>query len=681
MPADTGGIPNRLIHEKSPYLLQHAHNPVDWYPWGDEAFAKAKAEDKPLLLSCGYSACHWCHVMERESFENPEIAALMNEYFVNVKVDREERPDIDQVYQQAAQALTGQGGWPLTVFLDHTGKPFCGGTYFPPTPKYGRTGFPQILETLHQKWVQDRERVQMVGEELYQYLCDSGFKDEGKRRLAAADLPRAAAQKLLRDFDSAYGGFDRVPKFPNPEVLQLLLTIGALERQTEATEAVLFSLERMARGGIYDQLGGGFHRYSTDRYWLVPHFEKMLYDNAQMLKVYAIGYQIRPCEEFKRVVGQTADYLRREMADPAGGFYATQDADSEGGEGQYYLWSVPEIREELSNAEAEAVIVHFGLTEAGNFEGKNILNLSAKDAGEDKTPSRVVELLEQAREKLLKRRETRVKPFRDNKIITAWNALAISGFAYAYQVFHREEDYLAARKALEFIFRYSQLENGRMARIYKEEARVEAMLDDYAFLAQGLLDMYETDFNREWLERCIQLTGETQKRFGSEKGTYYLSAADCGQLLARPVSRYDQAIPSGVSVHAGNLLRLSAYTGDENWRREAERIFSAYTAGLESEIWGHCGLIRQLDILSHDFREFVFLGDSKPPELLRRLREKYIPNRILAWGDTDRDPESHPARELFQSRQAVNGKPTCYLCENQQCYPPFTGWQELEAQL
>jgi uncharacterized protein YyaL (SSP411 family) len=673
--------PNRLAKETSPYLLQHAYNPVDWFPWGDEAFQKAKTDDKPILLSCGYSACHWCHVMERESFEDPEIAALMNEYFVNIKVDREERPDIDQIYQQGVQTMTGQGGWPLTVFLDHTGKPFFGGTYFPPAPKYGRTSFPQILETLHQKWVQERERVQMAGEELYQYLNDGGFKAEDKRTLPAAALPLAAAKKLLRYFDSESGGFDHVPKFPNPGVLQLLLTIGVLDRQAEATEAVLFSLEQMARGGIYDQLGGGFHRYATDRYWVVPHFEKMLYDNAQLLKLYSIGYQLRPTAEFEQVVHETADYLRREMTDPQGGLYATQDADSEGVEGKYYTWSIAEVKEWLSGEAAEAVIEHFGLTEQGNFEGTNILyrpvRNHAKNDGSDS-----LEILNQARAKLLKLRETRVKPFRDNKIITAWNALAVSGFAYAYQVFQRDADYLSARKTLEFVLRHSRLADGRLARIYKEEARVEAMLDDYAFLGQGLLDMYETDFNQEWLEWCIRLTGEAQKRFGSEAGIYYLAPADGGQLVTRPVSRYDQAIPSGVSVHTGNLLRLSAYTGDEKWRREAERIFSAYTEGFEMEIRGHCGLIQQLDILNHDFREFVFLSDSKPPELLRRLREKYIPNRILAWGDPDKiDLQKHPARDLFQGRQAVNGTPTCYLCENQQCHPPLTRWQELEAQL
>jgi uncharacterized protein YyaL (SSP411 family) len=674
-------VPNRLAKEKSPYLLQHQYNPVDWYPWGDEAFAKAKEADKPILLSCGYSACHWCHVMERESFENPEIAALMNEYFVNIKVDREERPDIDQIYQQAVQTMTGQGGWPLTVFMDHTGKPFFGGTYFPPSPRYGRSSFSQILETLHQKWVQERERVQTAGDELYQYFYDHGVKSGIEQTLPAADLPLTAAKKLLRYFDSEYGGFDHVPKFPNPTVLQLLLTIGALDRQTEATEAVLFSLEQMARGGIYDQLGGGFHRYATDRYWLVPHFEKMLYDNAQLLKLYSIGYQLRPTAEFKKVVLETADYLRREMTGPQGGLYATQDADSEGVEGKYYIWSIAEIKEWLTREEAEAVIDHFGLTEQGNFDGANILYRPVKHNGNN-SASYSLEILNQAKVKLLKLRETRVKPFRDNKIVTAWNALTISGFAYAYQVFKREDDYFSARNALEFVLRHSRLADGELARIYKEEARVGAMLDDYAFLAQGLLDMYETDFNQEWLERSIQLTGVATERFGSEGGIYYLSAAEGRQLVARPVSRYDQAIPSGVSVHAGNLLRLSAYTGDENLRREVERIFAAYSDGFELEIWGHCGLICQLGIFNHDFREFVFLSDSQPPELLRRLREKYIPNRILAWGDPDKiDSKTHPARDLFQGRRTIDGEPTCYLCENQQCHPPLTRWRELEAQL
>jgi uncharacterized protein YyaL (SSP411 family) len=672
---------NRLIHEISPYLRGHAHNPVDWYPWGDEAFQKAKVEDKPILLSCGYSACHWCHVMERESFENPEIASLMNQYFVNIKVDREERPDIDQIYQEAVQTMTGRGGWPLTIFLNHDGKPFFGGTYFPPVPKYGRNSFPQFLEILHQKWVEEREQVQNAGAELCQYLYADSVKPNLKPMVPAGDLLAVATQKLLRYFDSEYGGFDHAPKFPNPPLLQLLLTTGTLNRQTEAIEAALFSLEQMGRGGIYDQLGGGFHRYSTDRYWLTPHFEKMLYDNAQLLKLFSVGYQLRPAAEFKKVVYETADYLRREMTDPEGGLYATQDADSEGVEGKYYIWSIAEIKEWLTNEEAEAIIDHFGLTEQGNFEGENILFRSIHKGGKTKAYSEA--LLDQAKAKLLKLRETRVKPFRDTKIITGWNALAISGFAYAYQVFQREEDYHSARNALEFILQRSRLTTGQLARIYKEEARVGAMLDDYAFLVQALLDMYETDFNPDWLERCIQLTGEVKKRFGSEAGVYYLSSATGEKLVVRPVSRYDQAIPSGVSVQLSNLQRLASLTGQPEFQIEAERIFRAYQAGLAEGAWSTAGILTQIDIYQHGRCEFVFLSAThEQPELLRKLRQKYLPNRIVAWSKANSEKLTHhPARELFAGRKLLSGEPTCYICSKQQCQSPVTQWGDLESHL
>lgn len=669
---------NRLIHEASPYLLQHAHNPVDWYPWCDEAFAKAKAEDKPILLSCGYSACHWCHVMERESFEDPEIAALMNRYFVNIKVDREERPDIDQIYQQAVQLITGHGGWPLTVFLDHERRPFYGGTYYPPVARYGRPGFPDILEVVHRKWVEERDRIHEAGAELTTYLQweeESANQDE----LPGEEVPEKVVSELYRYADTVYAGFDSAPKFPNPTLLRLFFHVGSRQKGSAPLEHALFTLERMARGGIYDQLGGGFHRYATDRLWLVPHFEKMLYDNAQLLRLYSIGYQITGNQEFHQVVRETADYLQREMAGPEGGFYATQDADSEGEEGKYFLWTIAEIKANLDQDEAQLFIDYYGVTEQGNFEEKNILNRLG-DINSQAFDDVALAKVKEARRKLLKVREERVKPFRDEKVITSWNGLLIAGLAYSYQVFQNPRDYQAARRGAEFILRSSRLPDGSLARVYKDgKAYGEAFLDDYAFLAQSLLELYQADFNGVWLSRSIELTETASGRFGNGQGRYYLTPQKESELVSRPISGADQAIPSGVAVHAENLLKLAAFTGKNQFREEAERIFKAYSKEIQENSWGYAGLINALDLWQEGIREFTFVSDGKEiPELLVRLRRKFLPRAILAWADVGQDLKDHPAKGLFEGREPVNDKPTCYVCVKQSCLPPVTEWEDLE---
>lgn len=670
-------VANRLIYESSPYLLQHAHNPVDWYPWGDEAFAKAKAEDKPILLSCGYSACHWCHVMERESFEDPEIATLMNQYFVNIKVDREERPDIDQIYQQAVQLLARHGGWPLTVFLDHNRRPFFGGTYYPPVSMYGRPGFPDILKAIHRKWVDQREQLQEAGAELAEFLQnEAGIANQTE--IPGKDFPEKVLSQLYRYADTTNGGFDGAPKFPNPTLLRLFLNIGSSKADSRELNHVLFTLKRMARGGIYDQLGGGFHRYSTDQYWLAPHFEKMLYDNAQLLKLYSIGYQLTGEAEYRQVAQETAEYIRREMTAAEGGFYATQDADSEGEEGKYFLWSMAEIREALNQDEARLFIDYYGVTEEGNFEGKNILNrlhsenLNLDDSGLAK--------LKRAREKLLKIREARVKPFRDEKVITSWNGLIIGGLALCYQVFQNDADYQAARRGADFILKTSRLGDGGLARIYKDgKGYGEAFLDDYAFLAQGLLDLYEADFNGEWLTRSIELTETATGRFGEGNGRYYLSPERDGELVSRPLSGPDQAIPSGVAVQAENLLKLAAYTGRNEFWEEAGRIFSAYSGEMQHNSWGYAGLISAFDGFQQGLKEFTFVSKEKLiPELLVRLRRKFLPYRILAWTEGRQNLKDHPAQALFDGRESINDKPTCFICINRSCLPPVTEWEDLE---
>ena len=668
---------NRLIDETSPYLLQHAHNPVDWYPWGDEAFAKARAEDKPILLSCGYSACHWCHVMERESFEDPEIAALMNKYFVNIKVDREERPDLDQLYQEAVQAIAGQGGWPLTAFLDHQRRPFFGGTYYPPTPRYGRMSLPQLLEAVQQRWSDQRDRITEAGKDLANYLKSVSDLEPDPEGLPESDFPKRVITQLLRHFDSKHGGFGGAPKFPNPGLLRLLFSAGTRHQYPIAIEQALFTLKQMARGGIYDQLGGGFHRYATDERWLVPHFEKMLYDNAQLLRLYGIGYQITADPELQEVARGTSTYLRRELMAPEGGFYATQDADSEGEEGKYFVWEQAELNRILNEDESRLIRDYYGVTDTGNFEGKNILNRLEGSAMDNLSQ----DTLTVAKARLLAEREQRVKPFRDEKIIASWNGLVIGALAYAYQVFQDESDYKAAKGGAEFSLNSLRLADGSLARVYKDgQAKGAALLDDYAFLAQGLLDLYEADFKTEWLKQSLNLTKIASEKFGSADGIYYLTAAGEGDLMVRPRSGNDQAIPSGVAVQVENLLRLAAFTGELELRQAAELALKAYSKALRVDNWGYASLIYALDMYNQGLKEFTFLtAESEVPEILVKLRQSYVPYRVLVWSNKlEENFSNHPAQKLLENRSIVQGKPTCYACFDYHCLPPVTEWQELE---
>lgn len=674
---------NRLIHETSPYLLQHAYNPVDWWPWSDEAFQKARAENKPVLLSAGYSACHWCHVMEKESFENEEIAELMNRYFINIKVDREERPDLDQLYQQAVQMIVGAGGWPLTVFLDHDRKPFFGGTYFPPAPRYSRAGFPQVLQTVHEKWEQEREQLLETGSELLRRLDSKQENLQDLAELPDQDLPLKALAEIEQHIDQSYGGFGHAPKFPNPTLLQLLLKVGTSHGNQAAPKHVVFTLKQMARGGVYDQLAGGFHRYATDERWLVPHFEKMLYDNAQLLKLYAIGYQITGLETFQSIIQVTIDYVRREMTSAEGGFYATQDADSEGKEGKYYLWTIKEIREILTAEEADFIIDYYNLSAGGNFEGKNILNrLGEKYFNSELLPAQEAKL-SRARMKLFHARELRVKPFLDKKIITGWNGMMIGALAYIYQVFQREEDYRSAVRGARFILDNLREADGTLKHAYKDgQMKVEAFLDDYAFLSQGLIDLYETDFDEKWLIESLALTKSAFRKFSNGNGLYYLASDHGKDLITRPVSGRDEAFPSGVSVHAENLLRLSSFTGEKELLNEAEKIFTAYSQEMENNFWGFAGMIQTLDLYYQGFQEFTFLSRGKEiPEILRKLHKKYLPYRILVFGNTKANLESHPARELLKERALFDNKPTCYACLAYSCLPPVTEWEKLEEML
>ncbi|MFQ5540010.1 MAG: thioredoxin domain-containing protein, partial [Candidatus Binatia bacterium] len=528
---------NHLIHETSPYLLQHAHNPVEWYPWGEEAFQRAKKESKPILLSIGYSACHWCHVMEQESFENEEIAALMNEHFVNIKVDREERPDLDEIYMNAVQMITGRGGWPMTVFLTPEGKPFFGGTYFPPEDRHGVPGFPRVLKAGAQAY---RERPQDVERSVRQILeaLDRLGKLKESGRPFAREGTDQAAELLSRSYDPEHGGLGRAPKFPNVGVLELFLRTYRRSGNERFLEMVTHSLTRMAEGGIYDHLGGGFHRYSVDEKWLVPHFEKMLYDNAQLIRIYVDVFRITKDLFFKQVAEQTLDYLLREMFHPQGGFYSTQDADSEGVEGKFFVWSRDEVMETLGEEVGEIFCRIYDVSDLGNFEGHNILHpiLTLEQAAKyfKRGADEIASLITQAKAKLLKEREKRVKPFRDDKILTSWNGLMLSGLADAYEITGVPRYREVAEQTVDFIFT-EMFREGTLYHTYRDgKAKLRSFLDDYAFLIAGLLDLYEATLERALLERAVQLTEVMILEFWDDiDGAFFYTGKSHEELISR----------------------------------------------------------------------------------------------------------------------------------------------------
>ena len=571
---------NRLIHETSPYLLQHAHNPVDWYPWGEEAFEKAKEENKPILLSIGYSACHWCHVMEKESFESEAIAALMNEHFVNIKVDREERPDLDEIYMNAVQMLTGRGGWPMTVFLTPERKPFFGGTYFPPEDRHGMPGFPKILQAVAQAY---RDRPQDVQKSVEQILAALNRLTEISESAEPffPDAIQKAADQLSPAYDPDYGGFGRAPKFPNAGVFDLFLRCYRSSKERRYLEMVTHTLTKMAEGGIYDHLGGGFHRYSVDEKWLVPHFEKMLYENVQLIRIYVDVFRITQDPIFRRVVEETLTYLLREMLHSEGGFYSTQDADSEGEEGRFFVWEYDEVIKILGEETGEIFSRIYDVSELGNFEGKNILHpiLQPEQAAKffGKEIKEIENLIAEAKAKLLQEREKRVKPFRDEKILTSWNGLMLSGLAEAYKTIGEERYRKAAEKTVEFIFA-QMFREGYLLHTYRDgQAKLYGYLDDYAFLAGGLLDLYEATFDRSLLARAVHVTETMINEFWDDaEGGFFYTGKSHEQLISRTKPAFDGSVPSGNSIATQILLRIYHYTGEENYLRRAERTLRIY---------------------------------------------------------------------------------------------------------
>jgi uncharacterized protein YyaL (SSP411 family) len=659
---------NRLAMETSPYLLQHRDNPVDWYPWGREALERARAEDRPVLLSVGYSACHWCHVMERESFEDPETASYMNAHFVNVKVDREERPDVDAIYMEAVQALSGHGGWPMTVFLDPDGVPFYGGTYFPPDESRGMPSFRMVMEAVLGAWEGKRDEIRERAPAVRARLGAIGATEPSPEVPGEADLEQAIAN-LLAAADARNGGFGAAPKFPPASALELLLARG--ERAV-----VERTLDAMLAGGIYDQLGGGFARYSVDAAWLVPHFEKMLYDNALLARAYLHGWQALGHERYRRVCEETLEWMLREMRGPEGGFFSALDADSEGEEGRFYVWTPAQVREVLGD-EAEPVLAFYGITEEGNFEGANVLHLAG--GAEAPTPEGV----EEARRALFEARAERARPGLDDKRLTSWNALAIAALAAAGAVLGREEYLEAARECAEFLLSEVSDADGRLLRTFKDgEARLNAYLEDHAFLLEALLTLYEASFAERWFVEARRLAETLIERFGDpERGGFYSTSADHEELIARRKEVGDHPIPSGNSSAALGLLRLSALTGERRYEAQAIGVLSLFSAPATRHPEAFAHLLRALDFLLSPTREVALVGEVTGDErgiaeLAAVVRSELRPHLVLAAG-----PEGSEEPPLLAGRTAVDGRPAAYVCESFACRLPVTDPAELDREL
>jgi uncharacterized protein len=676
MPGSLKAMPNRLAEETSPYLLQHKDNPVDWRPWGPDALGQAAEADKPIMLSIGYSACHWCHVMERESFEDEETAALINESFVPIKVDREERPDVDDIYMEAVQGMTGQGGWPLTVFLDSEGVPFYGGTYFPPEPRHGLPSFRQVLEATAGAYRAQREELREASARIRESLAATGRIGQSEQPLDQSIFDRAVSG-LQANFDQSNGGFGGAPKFPSASALEFLLARGV-------TQPVQLTLDKMMHGGIYDQLGGGFARYSVDANWLVPHFEKMLYDNALLARAYLHGWQVMGEERWMRVCVETLDWTLREMSGPEGGFYSALDADSEGEEGRFYVWDEEELREGLAEAgiaadAIERVLGYWGVSGAGNFEGKNILHVPLGASAQQ--PAELAD----ARVALYCWRDRRVRPGLDDKRLCSWNALMIAALADAGAALGRDDYLDAACACARFVWESMRDSEGRLLRTWKGgEGRLNAYLEDHAYLVEALLRLYEATLEVRWFDAARETADAMIERFADdERGGFFTTSSDHEELIARRKDVGDHPIPSGNSSATFGLLRLAALTGERSYEERAGatmRIF-APAALQHPEAFGH--LLQAMDFHLSPVREVALVAPAngagsttRLAELAAVVRSAHRPHVVLAGG-----PEGTERPELLKERPAVEGKPAAYVCEHFACKAPVTEPKELEAAL
>jgi uncharacterized protein len=681
-------VANRLVNETSPYLLQHKDNPVDWYPWGEEALKRAREEDKPVLLSVGYSACHWCHVMERESFEDDETARMMNENFVNIKVDREERPDIDSIYMAAVQALTRHGGWPMTVFLTPDGAPFYGGTYFPPIPSRGMPSFQQLLLSVVDAYENRREEVLQNAQAVRDYLQASTAAVIPEAETSGTELLDRAAGVLLSQLDRRFGGFGGAPKFPQAMNLEVLLRHHHRTGERSALDGVELTCRQMANGGIYDQLGGGFSRYSVDGYWLVPHFEKMLYDNALLSRLYLETYQATGDAFYRRIAEETLDYVLRDMTSEEGGFYSAEDADSEGEEGKFYVWTPEELEAALDPDEARLAVRYWDVTERGNFEGKNILHVARPpEAVADEfgvSPEELWARIAGIRAKLFAVREERVRPGRDEKILAAWNGLMLRSFALAARVTGREDYREAAIENATFIVE-KLIEVGRIHRSYKDgRARFNGYLEDYAMVADGLVALYEATFETRWLvEADVLLDAVSELFWDEEKRAFYDTPADHEELVTRPRDVYDNAAPSGTSVATEVLLKLALFLDRSDYRQRAEDVLDELAGGMEKVPSGFGRLLCALDLSISETREVAIVGDPEAQDtrvLLETVYAGYLPNKVLAGRGPD-DDEAGGLIPLLAQRPAREGKATAYVCVHYACQTPTTDPEELSRQL
>jgi uncharacterized protein YyaL (SSP411 family) len=706
--ATAGQHTNRLIHETSPYLLQHAHNPVDWYPWGPEAFARAQALDRPILLSVGYSACHWCHVLEHESFENEETAALMNAHFVSVKVDREERPDIDALYMDAVQQLNyGQGGWPMTVFLTPDGAPFAAGTYFPPVRRHGLPSFREVLRVVADAYRTRRDEIEQTAQAFRKQYQEQGAVrlelPEGILPATAkvdAQVLRQAAEAHLNHFDATNGGLMGAPKFPQPLNLAFLLRMlardGVAPDRAPAENSLAarllpqlrLTLDKMADGGMYDQIGGGFHRYSTDAIWLVPHFEKMLYDNALLAPVYLAAWQLTGDERYRWIAEDVLDYVLREMTDPLGGFYSTQDADSEGVEGRFYLWSAAELRAVLGDEDGAIAERVWGVSERGNFEGHNILHIArqpeALDLALGLSEADVRGALARARTRLYEARARRVQPAKDDKVIAAWNGLMLRALAQAGRILDRE-DYRHAALANASFLRERMVVEGSLCRTWRQgQPRLSAYLEDYAALANGLLSTYEATGDLTCFEHAHVLSDEMIARFWDDDvGGLFDTAHDAEQLIGRPRELGDGATPSGMSQAAEVMLRLWGFTGEDRYRELAGRVLLPLIPHMIRQPLGSGNLLCALDDFVGPFYEIAIIGDAAHPatrELRAALDARFVPRMALAQAAPS-DETAARAVPLLAGRGLVDGSPAAYVCQGFVCRQPATAPEELAAQL
>ena len=680
---------NRLIDETSPYLLQHAHNPVEWFAWNDEAFQKAKAEDKPILLSIGYSSCHWCHVMERESFESEEIARLMNENFVNIKVDKEERPDVDGIYMNFVQLTSGHGGHPLTAFLTPDGVPFFAGTYFPPVDRYNMPGFPRVLLSVAEAYRKQRDEILQSASQMLGQLRQVGLA-EGENLSLSTEQLETAFRLIAKSYDPKNGGFGGAPKFPAPMSLEFCLRQWRRTKDERALEIVTNSCRKMAEGGIYDQLGGGFHRYTVDAIWLTPHFEKMLYDNAQLARIYLHAFQATKDNYFRQIAEETLDYVAREMTDSeTGGFYSATDADSEGEEGKFFVWTPDEVISILGEEDSKLFNFHYDVSETGNFEGKSILHVrqTAEESAKQSNVSieKLSEVLTHGRKLLFEARENRIKPFRDEKILTAWNGLMLASFAEAAAILENENYRRIAERNADFVLKNLVDENGFLLRSYKDgRAKLNGYLEDYTFYANGLTELYQATGNIRWLRAAKDLTDKMIAEFWDEEaGGFFFTGKNHEDLIVRSKDYFDNAIPSGNSVATDVLLKLSILTGEENYHWYATTIFRLTSNSIRRYPQAFARLLSAFDFYLGAPKEIVIVGNPESNEakaLERAVWSEYLPNKVLAIA---RENETGAVElvPLLENRKMIDGKATAYVCENFACQQPVTSAWDLSVQL